>query len=58
MRTIELDRRIIARLKPRVELSKRIADASLAKEKKGHEDNWLKVAAEDLGVDYDSEIHR
>ena len=55
MRTIELDRRIVARVKPRVVLSKRISDAALAKEKKGHEDNWLKTAAEDLGVDYDSE---
>ena len=55
MRTLELDRRIVARLKPRVALSKKIADAGLAKEKKGHEDNWLKSAAEDLGIEYDSE---
>ncbi|MCJ1282383.1 ATP-dependent RNA helicase [Xylographa opegraphella] len=55
MRTIDLDRRIVARLKSRVTLSKKIADASLAKEKHGHEDNWLRAAAEDLGVDYDSE---
>lgn len=55
MRTIELDRRITARLKPRVTLSKKISDALLAKEKKGHEDNWLKNAAEELGVDYDSD---
>ena len=55
MHTIELDRRVIARLKPRVALSKKISDSSLAKEKKGHEDNWLRTAAEDLGVDYDSE---
>lgn len=55
IRTIDLDRRIIARLKPRVALSKKIADAGLAKEKKGHENNWLKTAAEDLGVEYDSE---
>ena len=55
MRTIELDRRIVARLKPRVTLGKKISDASLAKEKKGHEDDWLRTAAEDLGVDYDSE---
>ena len=55
MRTIDLDRRIVARLKPRVTLSKKISDASLAKEKHGHEDNWLRAAAEDLGVDYDSE---
>lgn len=55
MRTIEIDRQIVARLKPRVSLSKKISDASLAKEKKGHEENWLRTAAEDLGVDYDSE---
>lgn len=55
IRTLDLDRRIISRLKPRVALSKKIADAGLAKEKKGHEDNWLKTAAEDLGVEYDSE---
>lgn len=55
MRTIDLERHVVARLKPRVTLAKRISDASLAKEKKGHEDNWLKTAAEDLGVDYDSE---
>ena len=55
MRTIDLDTRVVSRLKPRVVLSKKISDAALAKEKKGHEDNWLKTAADDLGVDYDSE---
>lgn len=55
MRTIDLDTRVVSRLKPRVVLSKKISDASLAKEKKGHEDNWLKTAADNLGVDYDSE---
>lgn len=55
MRTIDLNRRIISYLKPRVILSKKISDSSLAKEKKGHQDNWLKTAADDLGVDYDSD---
>lgn len=55
MQTLDLDIRVVSRLKPRVVLSKKISDAALAKEKKGHEDNWLKTAAEDLGVDYDSE---
>ena len=55
MRTIDIDRRVVSRLKPRVVLSKKISDAALAKEKKGNEDNWLKTAAKDLGVDYDSE---
>ena len=55
MRTIDIDTRVVSSLRPRVALSKKISDASLAKEKKGHEDNWLKTAAKDLGVDYDSE---
>ena len=55
MRTVELDRRLVARLKPRTNLAKKISDASLAKEKKGHEDNWLRTAADELGVEYDSE---
>lgn len=55
MRTIDLDTRVVSRLKPRVVLSKKISDAALAKEKHGLEDNWLKTAAEDLGVEYDSE---
>ncbi|CAD6563564.1 MAG: ATP-dependent RNA helicase [Alectoria sarmentosa] len=55
MQTLDLNTRVVSRLKSRVVLSKRISDAALAKEKKGHEDNWLKTAAEDLGVDYDSE---
>ncbi|KAL8828063.1 MAG: hypothetical protein Q9191_002802 [Dirinaria sp. TL-2023a] len=55
MRTVELDRGVVARLKPRVKLSKMISDASLAKEKKSHEDNWLKTAADELGAEYDSD---
>lgn len=55
IRTLELDRRIVGRLKPRTVLAKQIADAGMAKEKKGHEDKWLRDAAEELGVDYNSE---
>jgi ATP-dependent RNA helicase DDX24/MAK5 len=55
IRSLDLDRRIVGRLKPRVTLAKRIADSMLAKEKKGHEDDWVRAAAEELGVDYDSE---
>ena len=53
--TIELDPRVLARIKPRIALSKKITDATLAKEKHNQEDNWLRNAAEELGVDYDSE---
>ncbi|CAG8953576.1 hypothetical protein HYFRA_00010034 [Hymenoscyphus fraxineus] len=55
MRSLDIDRKVVARLKPRVTLAKKIADATLAKEKKGHNDDWLKKAAEELGADYDSE---
>lgn len=55
MRSLDMDRRVVARLKPRVTLAKKIADSALAKERKGHDDTWLRTAAEELGVDYDSE---
>lgn len=55
IRTLDIDRRIVSRLKPRAVLSKRLADATTAKEKKHSEDDWMREAAEELGVDYDSE---
>jgi len=55
IRSLDIDRKVVSRLKPRVTLAKKIADSSLAKEKKGHEDDWLKNAAEELGVEYDSD---
>ena len=55
MRSLDIDRKVVARLNPRLTLAKKIADSALAKEKKGHDDDWIKQAAEELGVDYDSE---
>jgi ATP-dependent RNA helicase DDX24/MAK5 len=55
IRTLDIDRRIVARLKPRATISKRLADTVIAKEKKNSEDDVLRQAAEDLGVNYDSE---
>lgn len=55
IRSIDLDRKVVARLKPRVVLAKRIVDSTLAKEKKGAEHDWLQTAADELGVDYNSE---
>lgn len=52
---IHLDRRLVTQLLPRLTLSQKIAGAILAKEKVGSQDEWLRTAAEDLGVDYDSE---
>jgi len=42
-------------LKPRVSLAKQLSDVTQAKEKKDSGDALFKEAAEDLGVDYDSE---
>ncbi|KKZ68636.1 ATP-dependent RNA helicase MAK5 [[Emmonsia] crescens] len=55
LQSVDLDRRVIARVRPRVALAKKITEHTLAKEKLSSEDDWLRSAAEDLGVDYDSE---
>jgi ATP-dependent RNA helicase DDX24/MAK5 len=55
IRTLDLDRRIVSRLRPRAALAKKIADVSLAKEKGNVTDQLFAQAAEDLGVEYDSE---
>jgi len=55
IQTLPLNRTILTRLKPRVDLAKKLADAVLAKEKGHGDDTWLKNAAEDLGVEYDPE---
>lgn len=55
IRTLDIDRRIVTRLKPRTTLAKKIADATIAKEKRNKEDDFMRAAAEELGVDYDSE---
>ncbi len=53
--TIDIDRRLVARLRERVVLAKKLTDATLAKEKGRKDDNWIKAAAEELGVEYDSD---
>ncbi|OAA78498.1 DEAD-like helicase [Akanthomyces lecanii RCEF 1005] len=53
--TLPMDKQIVARLKPRADLSKKLADAVLAKEKAHSEDAWLRDAADELGVDYDED---
>lgn len=55
VRTLDIDRRLVNRLKERVTLAKKIADTQLAKEKGSKEDDWMKNAAEELGVEYDSD---
>jgi ATP-dependent RNA helicase DDX24/MAK5 len=55
IKEVDIDRRVVAQLKPRLELAKKIADACLAKEKGNKDEEWMKKAADDLGVDYDSD---
>lgn len=55
VQTLDVDRKLASRLKPRVTLAKKIADASQAKEKGSKEDDWMRKAAEELGVEYDSD---
>lgn len=53
--TLDVDRRVVSRLKPRATVAKKIADVSIAKVKSKSEDDFFRAAAEELGVDYDSE---
>ncbi|PGH07790.1 ATP-dependent RNA helicase MAK5 [Helicocarpus griseus UAMH5409] len=55
LHSVDVDRQVIARVRPRVSLAKKLTEHSIAKEKLTSEDDWLRAAAEDLGVDYDSE---
>ncbi|KAM0274828.1 hypothetical protein ACHAPA_000934 [Fusarium lateritium] len=55
IQTLLIDHKMVSRLKPRVTLAKKIADTILAKEKAHSDDTWLRNAADELGVEYDSE---
>lgn len=55
LESLELDRRIVSRIRQRVVLAAQITDSNIAKEKITSEDNWLRNAAEGLGVEYDSD---
>jgi ATP-dependent RNA helicase DDX24/MAK5 len=52
---VQLDGRLVHQLTPRVTLAQKITDAMQAKEKTASKDGWLRTAAEELGVDYDSD---
>ncbi|KAK3292660.1 P-loop containing nucleoside triphosphate hydrolase protein [Chaetomium fimeti] len=53
--TIDIDRRLVSHLRPRVSLAKKITDTGIAKEKGAKEDDWMKNAAEELGVEFDAD---
>jgi len=52
---IHVERQLVARLLPRLTLSQKITGATMAKEKIGSQDDWLRTAAEELGTDFDSD---
>ncbi|PRT53864.1 ATP-dependent RNA helicase MAK5 [Wickerhamiella sorbophila] len=51
LKEFTVDLTVLARLKERVLLAKRIADANSSKAHKGKANGWLDQAAEDLGID-------
>jgi ATP-dependent RNA helicase DDX24/MAK5 len=55
IRSLDMDRRIVSRLRERAQLAKKLADMNTSKMKKSKEDEFMRAAAEELGVDYDSE---
>ncbi|KAF3936807.1 hypothetical protein ABW19_dt0203727 [Dactylella cylindrospora] len=55
IKSIFVDRSLVTTLRTRIELAQKIAGSTLAKESQRKEKDWLKAAAEDLGVDYESD---
>ncbi|KAK6536659.1 ATP-dependent RNA helicase [Arthrobotrys megalospora] len=55
IKSIFVDRSLVTTLRTRIELAQKIAGSTLAKQSQRKEDDWLKAAAEDLGVDYESD---
>jgi len=55
IKELDVDRKLVARLKPRLDLAKALADAQLARDKGNKDSGWMKRAADDLGVDYDED---
>ena len=53
--TIALEGRVLQSVEPRVTLAQKITNATQAKEKTASKDEWLRTAAEELGMDYDSD---
>lgn len=55
LHSLSLPPRLLAALRPRAALAKRLADAGQAKEKTSHEDRWVLAAAEELGISLSDE---
>jgi ATP-dependent RNA helicase DDX24/MAK5 len=46
-----VDRVLISRLKPRINLVQKVVNAEIEVQKRGHQEKWMSEAAGDLGVD-------
>ena len=55
IQTLPIDRKLPAKLKARTDPAKKLADATLAKERVRSNDSFMSKAAEDLDVEYDSQ---
>jgi ATP-dependent RNA helicase DDX24/MAK5 len=53
--TIDIDRRLVSHLRPRVTLAKKITETAIAKERGAKEDDWMRKAADELGVEFDDD---
>lgn len=53
--TLPIDRTLVTKLHRRVSLAQNIAQAEIDRHKLGKEQQWLRSAAADLGVDFDEE---
>jgi ATP-dependent RNA helicase DDX24/MAK5 len=46
-----VDRVLVSRLKPRINLGQKVVNAGIEVQKRGHQEKWMAEAADDLGVD-------
>ena len=55
LRQLDVDRKVVSQLKPRVALAKQLADTKVAQEKVNNERSLFQEAAEDLGAEYEDD---
>lgn len=51
IRSLDIDRNLLSHIKRRVELAKLISDTESTNQRAGKEQDWLRTAADELGVD-------
>lgn len=58
IRTLDIDRRIVGRLRERLDLAKKLADSTMAKGRARKDDEWLREMADSLGIDFEEAAER